>query len=163
MADRLPVGTTSVYRARPQEVCAALGIPLNLSDVVTMEAMPGALVIFVAPHRVAHGDIRTLLIAFEQRINEKIGAIMATQDDINAAVAQISAFASDITAQVAQLGTDVTNIQAEIATLSGAGVDTSALNAAVASLAGTQQSLDAAVTSVGNLAPVAAPEPPPVG
>ena len=155
MADRLPVGSVKVYRVRFQEACAALSIPVNQADVVTMEPVAGTLVISIAPHKVAHGDFRTQLIALEQRLNEKIGAIMASQDDINAAVSQINAFASDITAQVTQLGTDVTNIQAEIAALNGQGVDTTALNAAVASLAGTQQSLDASVSSVGSLVPPA--------
>lgn len=97
------------------------------------------------------------LEAMEQRLNDKLEALMTTQDDINAAVQQFGGMLTDMDAEVTALGTDVANIQAWIA--ANPQVDTTDLNNLVASVASHQSNLDTAVSNAGNVLP----QQPPAG
>jgi hypothetical protein len=70
-----------------------------------------------------------------RRIEEKVDAVMAAQDDITAAVSALSNFLSD-------LSTQVQAIAAKLAA-GGTPVDTSALNTVIAQLPAAQAAVDA--------------------
>lgn len=90
----------------------------------------------------------------EQRLNQKLEAIMAAQDDVNAAGQAILGLLADMQTDIATIGTGVQAVIAALAALP-ASVDTTQLNADVAQIQAAQQSLDAAAASVANVVPPA--------
>jgi small-conductance mechanosensitive channel len=108
----------------------------------------------VSPLENVERRILTQLQQMEQRLNQKLEKIMASQADIDALTAQIVTSLGDLQTQSTAIGADVTAIQAALAALPPS-LDITALQAAVASLATNQASLDASVGTLNDVVPPA--------